>query len=381
MRLLHTADWQLGLRAAQAGDRAAEVRAERIRALGRLVDLARELDVAAVLVAGDVFDRQDVDESVVKAAIAHLECLEPIPTLLLPGNHDPFTLGGVWTRSCWSEVGKHVVVAKRSAEIELLPGLAVYPCTVTQKQSRRDPTAWIPPRREGDDRLRVGLAHGSLDALATKSNFPISRDRVELAGLDYLALGDWHGVSIHGRAAYPGTIEQTSFGERLPGHVLAVDLDPQRCSEPLIEQHRVGRFVWLQLEEEIGDRSDLLHLEERIRTAARPDDLLLRLRLRVTTGETSILGELDRLRADLEPRLVRLEWDQASSLEGEDWQMPEGLLLEADAALDSVLHGGELPSGAPESLLDAEPPVLEEARSQLRRWAREAQESQQGAEQ
>ena len=182
MRILHTADWQLGFRAGQAGDRAEAVRAERLRAVERLVALALELEVDAVLVAGDVFERQDVDENVLMGVIEQLNLLAPVPVALLPGNHDPYVVGGVWTRSAWAGLGKHATIVSEAAEIELAPGLALYPCPLSQKQSRQDPTAWIPPRREGDRRLRVGLAHGALDTLSVASNFPIARDRAEVCG-------------------------------------------------------------------------------------------------------------------------------------------------------------------------------------------------------
>ena len=60
-----------------------------------------------------------------------------------------------------------------------------------RKRSSRDPTGWIPPREEGDDRLRIGLAHGALDILPVDTtNFPIAPDRDERSGLDHLALGE-----------------------------------------------------------------------------------------------------------------------------------------------------------------------------------------------
>ena len=57
--VLHTADWHLGKPFGSIeGDVAALLREERFDAVARLADLARERQVDAVIVAGDVFDTQ-----------------------------------------------------------------------------------------------------------------------------------------------------------------------------------------------------------------------------------------------------------------------------------------------------------------------------------
>ena len=60
MRLLHSADWQLGLKAGQVGDLASAVREQRFETAERVVQLARDREVDLVLLAGDTFDGLDV---------------------------------------------------------------------------------------------------------------------------------------------------------------------------------------------------------------------------------------------------------------------------------------------------------------------------------
>jgi DNA repair exonuclease SbcCD nuclease subunit len=412
MRILHTADWQLGLRAAQAGERAAVVRAERLACVSRIADLAHELGVDLVLVAGDVFDRQEVDGPVLEAAIDRLEALAPIPVVLLPGNHDPLEVGGVWDRRAWSRAGAHVTIARDSRELEILPGVALYPCPLRQRISTQDPTAWIPSRAEGDRRLRIGLAHGALDSLPKKGNFPIALDRAEASGLDYLALGDWHGAMVRGRTAYPGTPEQASFGEKSPGYVLLVELEGEKEAAlrrplPRIEQHRVGRFVWHAMQTEIRDRTDLVRLEAEVAELARPEDLLLRIRITTPAGPAALAAAtgvasqtppsltsdsladpaapgrervphaqsravphaplrpaLDALEERLRARLFVLDWTLDEHGVPEDG-IPDGLLGEIDDALAAMLDGAPPPDGL-EDLAGLAPEVLREARARLR---------------
>ncbi|HVS66673.1 MAG TPA: DNA repair exonuclease [Thermoanaerobaculia bacterium] len=373
MRILHTADWQLGLRAAQAGERAAEVRAERLATVARIVDLAHELAVDLVLVAGDVFDRQEIDEAVLHATIGQLDRLTPIPVVLLPGNHDPLEVGGVWDRRAFARAGAHVLIAREPRELEILPGVAVYPCPLTQRISTQDPTAWIPPRCPEDRRLRIGLAHGALDSLPKRGNFPIALDRAEACDLDYLALGDWHGSMVRGRTAYPGAPEQASFGEKSPGYVLLVELEAgdaeagggiHRRPLPRVEQHRVGRFVWCAMETEIRDRTDLVRLEAELAELARPEDLLLRIQVTTPGADAPLRAALDGLEERLRSRLFVLDWtlEERGDLDG---ALPDGLLGEVDHALAAILDGAPPPDGL-EDLGEVAPDVLREARARLR---------------
>jgi DNA repair exonuclease SbcCD nuclease subunit len=121
------------------------------------------------------------------------------------------------------------------------------PCLSSAGQ--KDPTRAIPPRAQGDERLRIGLVHGSTwDARDAQTNFPIAKDAVLERGLDYLAIGDTHGFRfvpperLQPPTVYPGTPEQTAFDERDAGHVAIVFINRQHRSR--VEKARVGRWVW-----------------------------------------------------------------------------------------------------------------------------------------
>ena len=71
--------------------------------------------------------------------------------------------------------------------------------------------------------MRLGLGHGAiLDFSGEEGALGIiPPDRASRSGLDYLALGDWHGqVSVGARTWYPGTPEADGFGPRRGGALL-----------------------------------------------------------------------------------------------------------------------------------------------------------------
>lgn len=92
MKLLHTSDSQLGLRLNFiGGDASVLLRVQRFDPVRRIRRLARERQVDAVLVAGDVFDDNGVGADTDQQARDALAEFGDIPVILLPGNHDPAT--------------------------------------------------------------------------------------------------------------------------------------------------------------------------------------------------------------------------------------------------------------------------------------------------
>jgi DNA repair exonuclease SbcCD nuclease subunit len=370
VRFLHTADWQIGMKAAHAGEKAKDVRQKRFEAAGRVVELAREKDVDFVILAGDTFEHHNVDNAAVKRTVDILNRLDPIPVYVLPGNHDPMVPGGVWDRGAWERIGPHVTLLREPQEYRFNDGVALYACPLIQKQSGLDPTAWIPDR-EDDDRIRIGVAHGSLNILPGTVNFPIASDRPERSGLDYLALGDWHGHRISGRAVYPGTMEPTSFSEQGSGNVLVVEID-EAGAEPRIGACRVNFLTWAALAPAISTADDVEALDAAIRSLGTPASLLLKVSPDLSgCTDGKALERLETLREEIRESAFFLEWTdpvrQPVIGEGSD-QIPDGILSQVDETLATILDG-RIPEGPGHQFADRDPEVVQAARMLLHRIA------------
>ncbi len=297
LRLLHTADWHLGRRYGgfDAGTARSLSRA-RFDAVERLLALAERLAVDAVLCAGDLFDEPAPDANVTEPLAELLEG-QRCPVVLLPGNHDPLSNA----RSPWhpehpfrrSLPGAVHVADRDPFELELDGGVIVAsPC---QSTAGAAPVAErLPPRPAGDERIRVGLAHGS--TFAADVPFPVDPEAIDRLGLDYLALGDHHGLSIREGAttiAYPGTPEPTRHGETGAGHVILALVERGRA---LCEPETVHRWRWRDhTVERLADLESLASDDLR--------DTVLRVRFDATftpaeqARAEALLGRIDR-RAD-----------------------------------------------------------------------------------
>jgi len=246
MRFLHTADWQIGMRAVHAGSAAEAVRGARMDAATRVCRMAEDEAVDFLLLAGDTFEDNAVDRTSVEQVAALLGGTG-CPVFVLPGNHDPHQPGSVWEHPVWRSAA-NVTVLREAAPVAV-PGGVLLPCPLRTRRSDEDPTAWIPSA--GDGGIRVVAAHGNVAGItAEEGGFPIPMDLATRTGADYVALGHWHSTVIYSgaRTAYSGTHEPTRFGEPASGNVLLVSISAPGAV-PQIETRRTAVLRWVRIGE------------------------------------------------------------------------------------------------------------------------------------
>lgn len=313
LTILHTADWQIGKVFRNiTGDAGAALRLQRFKTVAAVAALATEKRAEAVLVAGDVFDTDGVSDDTLRRTLAAMEGYAG-PWVLLPGNHDPALASSVWTRI--GALGKpdNVILATEEAPVVLCDGkLAILPAVLRRRHEALDTTAWFDGAETPDGAFRVGLAHGGVEgASAADAAAPnqISANRVQSAGLDYLALGDWHSKrEIDPRTWYAGTPEADRFRSPDPGHVLTAEFTAPGAA-PFVTAHQVGHYHWARLELDVqGDNA-----ADQVRTALTniasdrpPDQQVIRL---ILSGVVSLAQRqaVDAVVADWRARCLFLE--------------------------------------------------------------------------
>lgn len=262
LRFLHTADWQIGRQYARfAAEDAAMLADARYVAVERLARLAAEEQVDAVLVAGDIFDAQTLSDRTLHRTFQAMSAFSG-PWVMLPGNHDAALAESIWTRAERIGAMPDNVHLLTTPEVFVLEdaGAAILPAPLTQRQTHHDLSVWFDRADTAEGLVRIGLAHGSVEGQlpeSADSPNPIAADRATRARLDYLALGDWHGLKqIDTRTWYSGTPEQERFKDNGAGQALLVEIDSPGA-EPRVTPRAIGQHAWYQWRRSLTVASDL----------------------------------------------------------------------------------------------------------------------------
>jgi len=244
-RFIHTSDLHLGKRFGRMPEEfRGRLTEARHGSLGRLQEVARAQGASTILVAGDVFDTETPSPAVLRQALHAMGDDPALRWVLIPGNHDSLVADDLWeiaARDCPA----NVTLALAPEPVLLAEGVVLLPAPCPSRRPGRDLTDWMEEASTQPEALRIGLAHGAVQTFGEDgASDVIAPDRAERAGLNYLALGDWHGqVRIGDRCWYSGSPEQDRFKHDAPGKCLVVALEGPSVA-PVVMPVETGTFRW-----------------------------------------------------------------------------------------------------------------------------------------
>lgn len=341
LRIVHAADFHLdsafgALNAEQSRQRRRESRAT----AERLANYVNQNEIDLVLLAGDLFDTEQVYRETAETLLAAFEGMRA-QVFIAPGNHDFYSARSPYATLPWSE-NVHIFRSGEPERVELPElGCAVYGAAFMSSEQERSLLAGF--HASDDGLVRLGVLHADLTGVEARYD-PITREEIAASGLDYLALGHIHacsGVRCEGSTAYAysGCIEGRGFdetGERgfLAGTVergsarlefvpfarrryelLTVDLTgkvPERALREVLPEDTARDLYRITLTGETDERGiDLRELRERFES----DFFHLELRDSTRLGEDIwARAEEDSLRGEF-LRALRTSYAQASEAE------------------------------------------------------------------
>ena len=311
-RFIHSADWQLGARFSQFGARGGRLREARLTTLKRALDLARQHEVDAFVVAGDLFEDNQVDETLVASVVGLFAEYISIPVYLLPGNHDPFSgPDSVWLRKAFLKAPSHIHVLSQAAALDL-GGIWLLASPLQQKLSTVDPSLKLAELAAGlpAGSIKIGVTHGALaiDGKHQPNDFPIALNAATRAGLDYLAIGHWHNWLADidgGRIVMPGTPEPDRFDHERCGQVALVEISAAG-QLPKVQPVPVATLTWKALGFDFltEDSSRATIAQEFASLTPTAASTVLRVTLTGTASPTQLANVSNWLESALAPFLV-----------------------------------------------------------------------------
>lgn len=211
-------------------------------AFAQVVDTVLDTGSDLFLIAGDLFDHNEVQKKTVDFVyeqLARVTC----QTVLIPGNHDVWDAQSVLRRMNFRKAGAHVTMLDDAGGAQVtfpeLHATVWGRCMLDHDLSNR-PMAGAPPRV--GDYWHIGMAHGLYyDEPEIDRSSLITPKEVEASGFDYLALGHVHAhrQMRHGKtlACYPGVCA-AHMGTIETGCVAVVTLTPGKGAKAVA--HTLG---------------------------------------------------------------------------------------------------------------------------------------------
>jgi DNA repair protein SbcD/Mre11 len=319
LKLLHTADVHLGARFIGLGERGGEQRRQLRETLQAVADLAASLPADALLLAGDVFDSRTPSPESLAAFTQAMERIAQarVPAFMIAGTHDGLDGNQTLPRLAKAHAGTLTLLTpEHPTWSDPVKGLTVHGVSLLSGSAPERPLAKL--RRTAAAGWEVGLAHASLEqgqVAAGEARFTPSE--VAATGLDYLALGHWHGTrdcSQGGVTAwYPGPPEMIATDEAQSGQVLVVTLEEGK--RPQVAPQRVGKRTLVKLTLDVSQPTGA---RDQALAQADPDAMLeLTLTGMLPAGEAFTVSDLRR---DLASRFfhVRVKDQVVSELAAAD---------------------------------------------------------------
>jgi DNA repair exonuclease SbcCD nuclease subunit len=262
-RFLHTADWQLGkpYGTMEDAEKREPAKVARLDVLDRIGELVKSEGAKFVLVAGDLFDSLHPSKTTVSAAFNKIGKWK-VPVYAIPGNHDFGGQGGAWDqpyllKEMEQQAPNFRIILTR--EPHVLEDIVLLPCPLLSRMDHADPSLWIQQvdfsRPEFQGKPRIVLAHGTTQNFSSANDEDggvgvtsnhIRHESLPMAEIDYVALGDWHGMrECAPKVWYSGTPEIDRFPkgqDNKPGYTLSVEIG--RGQAPSVKQIATTLLQW-----------------------------------------------------------------------------------------------------------------------------------------
>ena len=237
LRILHTADLHLGAATSGLGAISATRRAEIKMTADNIFKICNANKIDLLLIAGDVFDNNSVDESTVAAFFAACEFCPDTTIVFAAGNHDSLTADSPFLK--YALPSNLIVIGDRDECITLSEKqVHIYGKSFSSVYMAGSDRFSIVP--EEDDFINVLVLHGDVSSDKSGVYNPISLDFLENSKMDYVALGHVHefsGIKKAGNTvyAYPGTPEPHGFDELGPKGVICGEIGKNYANLTFVE--------------------------------------------------------------------------------------------------------------------------------------------------
>lgn len=216
IKILHCADLHIGAAESFLGARAESRQAETLITFEKIIDIARENAVDILLIAGDLFNSNNVEKSYIDRV---LECFASIPQIKIiysAGNHDPLNADSPFKKYASALPQNLYVMDTKDCCVKFDElNTCVYGKSFKEVYMQGSPEFSL---KTQDGYINIMCIHGEARADLGSDYNSITNGFIQKSGMDYIALGHVHKRSDvykigNTYCAYCGCPEGQGFDE------------------------------------------------------------------------------------------------------------------------------------------------------------------------
>lgn len=213
VKILHTADLHIGAAESFLKGESQKRRFENLLTFEKIIDLSVERNVEIIVISGDLFDSNTIEDRFIDAVFAKISNLK-IPVVFCAGNHDPLNAESPFLNR---DLPENLYVL--SAEDECITfeelSLKCYGRSFTDVYLKGEEKFSL---KADENYINILVQHGELKSDLSSDYNSITPNFVKASGMDYIALGHVHKRTPIGRIddtyfAYCGCPEGQGFDE------------------------------------------------------------------------------------------------------------------------------------------------------------------------
>ena len=210
-----------------------------------VVEATHEVDADLLLIAGDLFDNNRVDDSNIDFVYRQFERLR-CPVVMLPGNHDVHDESSVWNRFDFDEAGEHVHgLMSHDGNCVTLDeiGARVWGKAMAEHAPENYPLVGVPERHRpfiGTSAWRTAKS-ANVVSVRVRRRSPAKRSALRASTTWPSAISTSGGITARARR-WPSIRARRSRISRVPtgGYVAVVNLCPRDGVR--VESRRISRW-------------------------------------------------------------------------------------------------------------------------------------------
>lgn len=236
VKILHCADIHIGAAESFLGPLAAGRRAETLITFERIIDLGVKESVDAVLIAGDLFDKNNIEQSFVSSVLNKIASVPDIKVIFAAGNHDPLIPGSPFVSN---KLPDNLYILKTYDDCIGFEdrGFRIYGRSFDSAYMTGESDFSVKPPQDGI--INIMVIHGELNSDLNACYNPITEAFIKNSEMDYMALGHVHKRTeplLSGKTyySYSGCPEGQGFDECDEKGVYIVNVGKGICEAEFI---------------------------------------------------------------------------------------------------------------------------------------------------